>query len=531
MASTPESPCTPELPPLPRALTQRSLVGWLSLFGPGAIVASVTIGTGELIFSTRGGVLFGYNILFLFITISLLKWALVFGTSKHLLLTGVHPFRRMLDLPGPRGWMALMFLLIILVAQPVWISFHSSVLGNYLALLTGTAESLNGAAQFLWAMLMVSVVLCLSLFGGYNVMEKVQIGVVAGLMVAAVTSMVMYSPDYWEMLKGFVTPVFRDYPEWIRSSDKFAAIATTNKWAELTTYVGVIGGAGFDYMAYTTWLRDKRWGYAGTTPPSQQLLREIADDPKHEARKWLKAPIIDCAISFSLIVIFSAVFVTSGVEMLGPKEAIPDSKNMLGQQAEILTNVHPWLYPLYVAGAVLTMFGTLYGTIEIGVAIVMEIMRSFNPNWANVRRNKIERKMLFWQTGLAFCVIIWMFNIVYGAGIDEGANAKEIIINILRPVNLFTGVISCAVFCFVNAWIEQKHVPLGLRSKLWIRASYLFAGTVFVVLGALGAWTNHKEDAGFLVTRWFSIGGLIGVIVLSTVLVGRFRNWIETKTA
>ena len=130
MVNTSESMPASELPPLPKALTQRSFVGWLSLFGPGAIVASVTIGTGELIFSTRGGVLFGYNILFLFLTISLLKWALVFGTSEHLLLTGVHPFRRMLDLPGPRGWMALMFLLIILVAQPVWVSFHSSVLGN-----------------------------------------------------------------------------------------------------------------------------------------------------------------------------------------------------------------------------------------------------------------------------------------------------------------------------------------------------------------------------------------------------------------
>ena len=105
MVNTLESMPASELPPLPKALTQRSFVGWLSLFGPGAIVASVTIGTRELIFSTRGGVLFGYNILFLFLTISLLKWALVFGTSKHLLLTGVHPFRRMLDLP--RGWMAV----------------------------------------------------------------------------------------------------------------------------------------------------------------------------------------------------------------------------------------------------------------------------------------------------------------------------------------------------------------------------------------------------------------------------------------
>ncbi|MCH2370015.1 MAG: Nramp family divalent metal transporter [Pirellulales bacterium] len=529
MMSSPEFNSTAELPSLPKALTQRSFVGWLSLFGPGAVVASVTIGTGELIFSTRGGVLFGYNILFLFIFISLLKWVLVFGTSKHLLLTGVHPFRRMLDLPGPRGWMALMFLMIFLVAQPVWISFHSSVLGNYLALLTGTTESLNGAAQFLWAIVMIGGVLSLSLFGGYNVMEIVQIGVVDGLMVAAVTSMVMYNPNYFEILKGFVTPIFGEYPDWISTKPEFKEIAATNKWVELTTYVGVIGGAGFDYMAYTTWLRDKRWGYAGSNAPSLELLEEIANDPNHNARKWLKAPVVDCAISFALIIIFSAVFVTSGVEMLAPEEAIPDSGDMPGQQAGILTNVHPWVYPLYLAGAVLTMFGTLYGTFEIGVAIVMEIMRSFNPAWANSNRPKIERNVLFWQTCLALVVVLMMFQVVYSAGVAEGDNAKSIILKVLRPVNLFTGVISCSVFCFVNAWIEEKYVHHKLRSKGIIRLAYLFAGIVFAVLGAMGAWMNHRVGEGFLVTRWFSIGGLIAVVACSILLANKFRAWVESK--
>jgi len=79
------------------ALPRRPL-DWLKVFGPGAIIASLTIGTGELIFSSRGGAIFGYRILFLFIVISLLKWGLVVASSRHMVLTGVHPYRRMLDL-------------------------------------------------------------------------------------------------------------------------------------------------------------------------------------------------------------------------------------------------------------------------------------------------------------------------------------------------------------------------------------------------------------------------------------------------
>ena len=94
--------------PPPSALLSRNPLAWLTVFGPGAVIASITLGSGELIFSTRGGALFGYRILFLFVVISILKWGLVFAMSRHMVLSGVHPYARMMDLPGPRGWFPLM---------------------------------------------------------------------------------------------------------------------------------------------------------------------------------------------------------------------------------------------------------------------------------------------------------------------------------------------------------------------------------------------------------------------------------------
>ena len=519
-----------ELPDLPKALLSRSPLGWITIFGPGAIVASVTIGTGELIFSTRGGVLFGYNILFLFVFISLLKWVLVFGISKHLLLTGVHPFRRMMDLPGPRGWLPMMLLMMIIIVQPIWMSFHCSTLGNYVALLTGTSDSLHGGAQFIWGILLVGLVVSLSFSGGYSVMERIQIIVVAGLMVAAIVSLVLYQPDYVALLKGFVTPVFRDYPDWIQH--KFGKVWNTPKWVELTTYVGVIGGAGFDYMAYATWLRDKRWGYAGSRSPSERELQAIAADPRHPARLWIKAPLIDCGISFLLVVLFSTVFVASGVELLEPREEIPDSSDMLGQQSRVLTQVNPWLYPVYVTGAILTMLGTLYGTIEIGVAVVTEILRSFNREWTNANRRRIERMVLAWQVCFAIVVVLAMFSVVFAAETRGGPNpAKEIILQVLRPVNLFTGVLACGVFCLAILWMEKTSTPRELRSPAWTQVMYVFAGVVFLVLGLKGYWDIHDPDGGLMRTRWFSIGGILVVTTLSLLVVNAFRRWFGAKQA
>jgi hypothetical protein len=45
----------------------------------------------------------------------------------------------------------------------------------------------------------------------------------------------------------------------------------------------------------------------------------------------------------------------------------------------------------------------------------------------------------------------------------------------------------------------------------------------------MGAWMNHRVGEGFLVTRWFSIGGLIAVVACSILLANKFRAWVESK--
>ena len=131
MSSAPEVAEVISPAPIPRALLSSNPLAWLRVFGPGAVIASLTIGTGELIFSSRGGVIFGYNILFLFTLICLLKWTLAYSAARHMVISGAHPLERWMDLPfGPRGWLTVLFFLLAVAFIPVWVSFHSSVLGR-----------------------------------------------------------------------------------------------------------------------------------------------------------------------------------------------------------------------------------------------------------------------------------------------------------------------------------------------------------------------------------------------------------------
>jgi Mn2+/Fe2+ NRAMP family transporter len=489
----------------------RRLLDWLKVFGPGAIMASLTIGTGELIFSSRGGALFGYRILFLFVLISLLKWGLVVALSRHMVLTGVHPYQRMLDLPGPRGWLALALFLIAAVCLPIWISFHSGVLGNLTAWMTGTSGMLGGGIDYLWGALILAGVVAITALRGYSTLERVQLIIVGVMLLCAGITLVLYHPDWLELFKGAVIPQPYAYPPWLGAA--YPDIASEPVWVETTRYVGVIGGAGFDYLAYTSFMRNKRWGQAGAGPASSERLAEIAADPTHPVRRWLRAPLVDCSISFLVIVAFSAVFVASGTLILGPNHKIPDEKNLLNLQSAFVTGIHPWLLPLYVAGAFLTMVGTLYGTLEVACSIAGEMIHTVSNRFALRNARRIRRITIIWCVVGACAILSWLL-----AYQSTGAAGKPpLLLAILTPANLFTGVLACGLFCLMNLWMDRRFLPKALRLPRWLWLLNLLSGLVFLGLGLKGYW-DHKS-------RWYAIGSLCVMLLLAAVgayLAGRW---------
>src|SRR3972149_864102 len=98
----PEGPIVyPPLPPDPEPR-----LWWHSLksFGAGAIVASVTIGSGETLFASRSGALFGYTLIWCFVIGAVMKGVQVYSATRYMVLTGEHPMTHWAHLPGPKGW-------------------------------------------------------------------------------------------------------------------------------------------------------------------------------------------------------------------------------------------------------------------------------------------------------------------------------------------------------------------------------------------------------------------------------------------
>jgi hypothetical protein len=505
--------------PIPRALLSSNPLAWLRVFGPGAVIASLTIGTGELIFSSRGGVIFGYNILFLFTLICVLKWTLAYSAARHMVISGAHPLERWMDLPfGPRGWLTVLFFLLAVAFIPVWVSFHSSVLGDLLAALTGTKRYLGGATIHLWGSAVLIGVFLLALAGGYSALEKIQLVIVAGMLVAVVVALILFRPDWLEFLRGFIVPHRFEYPSWLLSDSRPAAqlIADRPVWVELSLYTGVIGGAGYDYLAYTSYVRDKQWGNAA--PAAQYAALDVEksnadlsqgpawDD--HTIRQWLRAPLVDCTMSFLIVLLFSAVFVASGKLVLGPEHQLPGDGSFLDLQAQFVTRIHPWLYPLYVVAAFLAIAGTLYGTLEVAPTILRETALAVVPNrLARGNSQRMRNLAIAWCAGGALVVLA--VNFVYQ--LRMGEEKLPGLTTLLIPVNLFTGVFACGVICLLNPWVDLR-LPIQHRMPLALVALNLIGGVAFVLVALRGYW----DFAG-----WWAMG-----ILLGTLAFGIFIAWL-----
>ena len=475
---------------------------------PGAIIASLTIGTGELIFSSRGGALFGYRILFLFTVISIFKWTLVFSTARHMVLTGVHPLRRWLDLPiGPRGWLPAVMFVFAVVCIPIWVSFHSSVLGDLFASLTGTRALLNGATIHLWGMGILACVVCLALAGGYAALEKAQLLVVCVMMVTVTIVLVLLQPDWMEMLLGAILPQPLTYPDWLLKDPRpeIRQVASQPIWVEATLYVGVIGGASYDYLAYTSFLRDKRWGLAGANVERAEAI----DVEWTQLREWIRAPLVDCTLSFCVVMIFSTVFVASGWLVLGPKHQIPGDGNFLDYQSQFVTQLHPWLYPMYVVGTLLAMLGTLYGTLEIGPAILRESFRLLQLHDGTAAQAKrLRRFALLWSAAGAGAVL----TVSFAVQLTSGATKPPGLTTILIPASLFTGVLSCGIICLLNPWMDRS-LPEYRRPGVVMLTLNLIAGVAFFSLGLKGYWDFGGRWALAILAGTVALGFAVAVAV------------------
>ena len=413
-----------------------------------------------------------------------------------------------MDLPGPRGWFPMVLLLLALPCFPIWVCFHAGTLGTLVSELTNTKTTLGGTIYLLWGMAILGGVLVVCFKGGYQALEKIQLVIVLLMLAAVALALFFVRVDWLAFAKGLFVPQSLQYPSWINA---YPDIASRSVWLELATYVGVIGGSSYDYLAYVSYLRDKRWGRAGTGVTSTAQLDSFSPEARRSTWQWLRAPLVDCTLSFLAVLIFMAVFLALGTAVLGPQHKVPAGMNLLSLQAEFVTGVHPWLKYIYFAGAFLAVLGTLYGTIEVAPTVVRESMLAFDANTSTMIP-KLRRWSLAW-VGFGGIVVLLASFVHHMASSGTGAGTPPGLIAVLTPANLFTGVLGCGLVCLLNVWMDRRFLSPNWQMQWPLRILSVLAAVLFVALGLKGYW---------------DYGGWIAFLILAGTLA---LGWIGARLA
>jgi len=501
-----------EMLPPPPALFSRNPLSWIRFFGPGAILASVNIGSGELVFPARGGAMFGYGLIWIFPLVALLKWGMAYYAIRHMVLSGAHPLERWSRLPGPRGWLSLAICLIVVMCLPLWMSFLQGILGDHCATVVGQWDRSS------WATFWTAICFVLLMIGGYNFLEKSQIVILALMLLAVFVSVFWVQPDWLAALRGFFVPQPLAYPDWaLRESPK---LLERSVWVEVLVYVSVIGGPGDNYLSYASFLRDRRWGRSAMGLANETELQEMAGQPKHPARLWLRAALIDTIASFAAVVVIAVAFTILGVMILQPKQLLPDNADLLTHQAQFLTELAPWLKHVYDFGVFLAFVGIVLGAPDLFYRLLSEFFRTV-PRWrGHVNQKWLRLFAICWAQGGGLAVL-WLTR-----------NNPEIeLLDLATPAGIFAGVLGTGLFCLINPWMDWRFLPSALRAPWYLVALNIGAGLILLGAGVKSLWDYGKSPFPRSLGESLAIPEpLFGFVVVAAVLaVAWLAAWAMRK--
>lgn len=452
----------------------------LLYFGPGAIVASMTLGSGETLFAPRGGAIFGFSIIWALVWAGLVKGIMAYSGVRYRTLTGENIMSRWAKLPGPRGWFTLLMGFLALLAFPSWVGGLAKMLGQITAWILGMPVNNTTAATL--GTVMIVVTFGLDLLGGYKNVERAQVAIVAFLSAAIAVLAIAAQPPLGGVLSGLIPSLPNEYAPFVQQ--KYPDVAARSVWVEVVTYMGAVGGGIYDYIGYVGYTKQRQWGIFNRSDADdvENLMRELGpgqtvpinteESNIQRGIAWLKAPQIDVLLSFAAITFFTATAMVLGAQSLNQAELIPSGLNLYTYQASWFTDIAPGLDVLWQIGVFFAIFGTMYATWE---GYTWTWLMSFRPFSARVRQLE--------QDGMSTARIL---TFVYCGGLGLVLMWSDLsAVAIVTPASILGGVFGCGLWCFGMIWAERTSLPTELQGSRLYYAGLVVSGLFLTFSGVI----------------------------------------------
>lgn len=436
----------------------KKYVKYLSFFGPGAIVASVTIGQGQLILGPQIGAWAGFALLWL-ITINIGSYILAYVGCRFSMLSGIG-LMDLFAVKTKKAWVNKLFIVIMFIFIPIFAATIITSLGQAFTWIFGFGHYL------IWGVSFSVLAAILVLYARYKVLEYAQAFFVAVLAIGAVVSVISISPNIFDILPNFFTigqnvPV--NYPSWVVND--YPSVTNTPIPLVMLGYLGTLSFTILTIIGYVGWIKVKKWGIFRDRKDSNVFSQKCFDsfnkkgkvdylpDDKNEIKKsriLLKPIKIDLSIAFIAVSIVSAAYMIAGTYLLGPARALPEDAKLIQNQAIIFTYMADWLKPLFQVSVVFALFGTVYAGFEAATRMLYETSKGFTKRVNNIEYSRFMLYVLIFLlcTGIPIAILMLM-------GLS--------VILMLSITLMFIGVIGVIMYGIGAIYLSQKVLPKKYR--------------------------------------------------------------------
>ncbi len=472
-----------EIPPIrgvfARPWSVKKLIGLCAVFGPAAMVASVSIGAGETIVVVRAGAWAGYGLLWLVVLSCVIKGGFVtYLLGRYTAISGEYIGHRLVRLPGPRGWLLLALIAFEMLGAPLaWVPIAKPC-GALFHFLFG-AELPKSIPEPIWENIFTSCFIALALTFGLRLsferLEKQQILICLILVTGTIIGTLMVRPDFGQTIVGSLSlghsPPF---PPW--------APEDTIKHPMLTmaTTFGYVGGSVMAYIVYANWIGLHGWGLTGhkeieairQNAFTHDAIDYLPDDPEQasQLRRLISPLRWDVGMGAIVLFIVTAAFMLSGAAVLYPLETRFEGWSLLTNQAHVWRNIHPTLVWIYYGCIIAALWGTLQALPEIYARVIQEFLQAVWPHrtWDY---DKIKRFLCLYIF-ITATTLVWL-NIPF---------------DILTQVAGFIlANFSIALIMLAALYLNFK-LPSLYRTRLPILIGAIVSAGILIIFAGISGW-------------------------------------------
>lgn len=414
--------------------------------GPGLILASSIVGSGELIATTVLGAENGYTLLWLILLSCVIKIVVQSELGRFAIGTGMTTLEAFDLVPGPRwrvGW-------------PVWMWFFMVMmtLMQIGGMLGGISEILNrmfpvmSIIGWVWALNAFTVLLLIG--GRYAMVEKTAMALVVSFTALTVSCAVILLklPQYFSW-SAMVDGLMFQQPE----GGMITAVAA----------FGITGVGATELVMYPYWCIEK--GYARYAGP-----RDDSDDWTRRARGWIRVMGVDVINSMFIYTFATVAFYLLGAGVLHQMGVVPEGSAMIQTLSSIYTEtLGDWSLPLFMAGA----FAVLYSTVFASTAAHCRVFADFTGMLGLYDKSNYVLRLKVTRFFVVFLLFVpslyFMFLQAPVLMVMIGGVAQAIMLPVIG---------------FIALYLRYKRTPARILPSGWITlALWVSAVTMALIMG------------------------------------------------